>query len=105
MRVIRLRPTAEREIDRAAAYYARSDLDTALRLYDSVDRALELLAQNPSIGTRRYAHLLPGGKLRMWPLRRFPYIIFYLDVARTLEVLRFLHARRDIPAALHETEE
>ncbi len=102
MRAIRLRPRAEREIDQAAAYYARSDIDTALRLYDVVDHALELLADNPAMGTRRYAHLLPGVLLRMWPLQRFPYIIFYLDVPRTLDVLRFLHAHRDIPAALKE---
>jgi len=75
MRTIRLRPKAEREIDQAAAYCARSDVGVALRLYDAVDHALELLAHNPSIGTRRYAHLLPGGRLRMWPLQRFPYII------------------------------
>jgi toxin ParE1/3/4 len=102
MRIVRLRPKAEREIDQAAAYYARSDVDTALRLYGAVDRALVLLSRNPSIGTLRYAHLLPGGRLRMWPLRRFPYLVFYLDVPPTLDVLRFLHARRDIPAVLQE---
>lgn len=102
MKTIRLRPKAEGEIERAAAYYARSDIETALRLYDAIDRALTLLAANPSMGARRYAHVLPGVELRFWPLKRFPYLIFYVSGPKTLDVLRFLHAHRDVPSALSE---
>jgi toxin ParE1/3/4 len=37
---------------------------------------------------------LPG--VRAWALKRFPYIIFYADRGETIEILRVLHAHRDI---------
>ncbi|MFP4148003.1 MAG: hypothetical protein ACLFUG_02215 [Nitriliruptoraceae bacterium] len=35
-------------------------------------------------------------------MRRFTYLIFYLEQADRLDVLRVLHAHRDIPASLQD---
>jgi toxin ParE1/3/4 len=39
---------------------------------------------------------LPG--LRFWPLKRYPYFVFYLERETHIDVWRVLHAERDIPA-------
>jgi toxin ParE1/3/4 len=37
-------------------------------------------------------------------LRRFPYLIFYMEQADHIDVWRVLHGRRDIPALMREPE-
>ena len=55
---------------------------------------------NPATGSLRYGDQsgLPG--LRFWPIRRFPHLVFYVEQADRVDVLRVLHGSRDIPAAL-----
>jgi toxin ParE1/3/4 len=45
---------------------------------------------------------IPG--LRSWPLRRFPYVIFYIEQENHIDVWRVLHARRDIPALMQQPD-
>jgi toxin ParE1/3/4 len=52
------------------------------------------------MGSPRYEHLLPG--LRFWKLRRFPYLVFYVEQVNSVDVPRVLHAARDIAALLPE---
>jgi toxin ParE1/3/4 len=40
----------------------------------------------------------------MWPVRRFPYLIFYLETEDRVDVWRPLHNRRDIPASLQRLD-
>jgi len=42
--------------------------------------------------------------LRVWPLRRFPMLIFYQERPDTIDVWRILHAQRDIPSWMAEPE-
>jgi plasmid stabilization system protein ParE len=55
-------------------------------------------------GASRYAYELDIPGLRRWPLRRFPYLIFYMEQADHIDVWRVLHGRRDIPALMREPE-
>lgn len=102
MKPLRIRPLADDEIDAAARCYRRKRVALADELYDEVANALTKLARNPGTGSPRYAHVLPGGALRMWILRKFPYVLFYLEHDTHLEVIRFLHSHRDMPAALQD---
>jgi len=43
---------------------------------------------------------LPG--LRFWPLQRYPYLVFYIELADHIDIWRVLHSQRDIPAWLHD---
>jgi hypothetical protein len=43
---------------------------------------------------------LPG--LRSWPLRRFPYLIFFIEREEHIDVWRMLHDQRDIPAWMQD---
>lgn len=40
--------------------------------------------------------------LRAWDLTAFPYLVFYVVHAETVEVVRVLHARRDVGARIQE---
>ena len=39
----------------------------------------------------------------MWPLNRYPYLVFYAEQGQQVDVWRVLHAQRHIPAWLQET--
>ena len=62
------------------------------------------LAQHPTIGSPRYAFELRLEGLRAWPLRKYPYLVFYVEREDHLDVWRVLHAQRDIPAWVQEPE-
>jgi toxin ParE1/3/4 len=63
----------------------------------AVQGAFGRIGARPGIGSPRYAHELGLPGLRVWPLRRFPYLIFYVERADHLDVWRVLHAQRDLP--------
>jgi toxin ParE1/3/4 len=99
-RVLRVRPLATADIDHTAAFLFDENPVAAMSFLDAVETAFGLLVEQPGIGSPRYARLLPGVTLRMWPVQGFPHLIFYLDRAEAVEVLRVLHGARDIPAIL-----
>ncbi len=83
--------------DAAAHYAAEADAATARRFIDAAEQAFTVIARQPGIGSPRYAVELDWPGLRTHPVARFPYLIFYLEQADHLDVLRVLHADRDIP--------
>ena len=101
MKAVVVRPAAAREVDDAAAYYAAQNPPLGEALYDEVDRALALLAERPGLGSTRYQHVR-SDRPRMWPIGRFPYLVFYLEHHDRIEIIRFLHAHRDLPIALRD---
>jgi len=98
---VRIRPAADRDLDAALAFLLQDGARAAARqLLEEFEAALFRIAARPAIGSPRYAKLLPG--LRFWKLRRHDYLVFYIEQPAWIEVLRLLHARRDIPAALRD---
>lgn len=51
----------------------------------------------------RYAHELALPGLLYWPLRRYPYLVFYVERDDHVDVWRVLHGVRDIPEWLIES--
>jgi toxin ParE1/3/4 len=90
--------------DVAAHYAAEVDADTARRFIDAVVRTFTIIARQPGIGSPRCAVELDWPGLRTHPVQRLPYFVFYLEQTDHLDVLRVLHAHRDIPASLQEPE-
>lgn len=98
-----LREAARQDIDDAIAHYAaEAGAPVALAFIDALERAFRQLARHPASGSPRYASELRIEGLRAWPLRRFPYLLFYRDAGDRLDVWRVLHAQRDIPAWMQE---
>lgn len=100
--VIRLESARQDERD-AVAYYAReAGLDIALRFAEAVRDAYRSVGNRPAIGSPRYGDLLGIEGLRSRKLSRFPFLVFYVEGKDRIEIWRVLHAKRDIPAWLHE---
>lgn len=102
MKPARVRPLADTDIDRVLVDVRSQNPEAASRLLAALERAFRDLSEHPGAGSPRYAHVLPAEGLRMWPVTRFPYLIFYFERADHLDVVRVLHGARDIPAMLRD---
>ena len=103
-RPVVLRQLAQQDVDEAIAYYLQeAGQAVALGLVDSLEEALDHIAKHPKTGSPRYAVELDLPGLRMWPLNRYPYLVFYAEQGQKVDVWRVLHAQRHIPAWLQET--
>jgi toxin ParE1/3/4 len=101
MKPVRVRPRADTEIDALADYIANDSLGAAMRFLDAMQKTFDQVADQPGIGSPRYAHLPMLEGLRVWPVSEFEnHLIFYIERPSYVDVLRVLHASRDIPAAL-----
>lgn len=97
---------AHEDVEDAVAYYlGEGSVDAALGFVDALERAYVHIARHPSAGSPRYAHELELPGLRCWPLKRYPYLVFYVEHEDRVDVWRVLHARRDIPAWMQVPEE
>lgn len=92
------RDQADVDIREAVQHYLdESAPKAALGLIDEIERAFKHIARNPATGSSRYAHELDLPGLRAWPLRRFPYLVFYVEREHDIDVWRVLHAQQDVP--------
>lgn len=103
---VRLRHAAVADVDAAVDHYlAEARADVAHRFVTTVERATISIGKTPRRGSLRFAYDLEIPDLRCWPLTRYPYLIFYVEHADHVDVLRLLHTRRDIPATLTDTND
>lgn len=104
-RVVIPRAAAHRDVEAAVDHYTdTADVDVALRYVASLESAYRIIAKRPFTGSPRFAHELDLPGLRSRKLARFPYLIFYFDRGDHIDVWRILHAQRDIPTWLAESE-
>lgn len=99
------RELARRDVDEAIDHSLQEGAEqAALRFVDALEQAYLQLGRQPASGSLRYARELGIPGLRSWPLRRFPYLVFYLEREDHVDAWRVLHGRRDVPAWLREAE-
>ena len=97
------RAQARQDVEDAVPYYLGEGAATAaLGFIDSLEKAYDHIGRNPATGSPRYAHALNLPSLRSWPLTRYPYLVVYVERPDHIDVWRVLHAKRDIPAWMHE---
>ena len=97
------REQAKRDVDDAIAYYLSEGAETAaLGLIDALEQAYGHISRHPATGSQRYAFELNLPGLRVWPLTRYPYLVFYVERPDDIDVWRVLHGQRDIPAWMQE---
>ncbi len=100
-----LRERANRDAEEAADYYLReAGESTALRFVDALEHACAQVAIHPAAGSSRYAHELSLPGLRVWSLKRYPYLLFYVERGDHVDVWRVLHAERDVPSWLRDPD-
>lgn len=97
------RAIARRDIDAAIDHYLREDADAAaLGFIDELERAIAELATHPKLGSTRYAHELQLPDVRSWLLKRFPFVVFYVEQGDHIDIWRVLHAENHVPRWLRE---
>ena len=99
------RRRARRDVEAAVDYYGgEAGPDVALGFIDALQAAYRTIAAHPAAGSPRYAHELALPGLRTRALKRYPYLVFYIERDDHIDVWRVLHAQRDIPAWMQEPE-
>jgi toxin ParE1/3/4 len=99
--VVKIRPAARRDVSAAVVWYAKEGgAAVARRFVDCVHTAFDRLSGHPSRGSPRYAAICALPDLRCMQLKDFPYLVFYMERREWIDVLRVLHAARDIPESL-----
>lgn len=93
------RARALADVDLAVDHYIKeAGADVALDFIDALEQAYALLGETPAAGSPRWSHELNLPGLRTLRLKRFPWLVFYLERTTHVDVWRVLHARRDVPA-------
>lgn len=99
------REQANRDIEEALAYCLREANEAvALGLIDALEQAFDHISRHPASGSSRYGHELGLPGLGAWSLKRYPYIIFYVELPDCIDVWRVLQAQRDIPVWLRPSD-
>ena len=97
---------AIRDVDEIINHYLETKSEAiALGFVDALESAYARIGSNPALGSLRYAYELDLPGLRTWPLKRYPYLIFYVQRDDHLDVWRVLHGSRDVPRWMHEQDE
>ncbi len=99
------RELARQDVDEAIQYYAdEAGEGAALGFVDALEQAYRLIAARPATGSPLHGHALGLPGLRSRRLKRYPYMIFYIDRDDHVDVWRVLHEQRDIPARMREPD-
>lgn len=100
---VALRDRARRDIDEAIDFYlVEAGEAVALRFIVALHATLSALGAQPAAGSPRSAQELDLPGLRSRSLRRFPYVVFYVERDREVDIWRVLRGKRDIAAWLQE---
>ena len=98
-----LRALARGDVNAAIDHYLTdAEEKTALDFLEALERAYRHISRYPASGSPRYSHELDLPELRVWPLRRSPYLVFYIGRDDHLGVWRVLHSQREIPVWMRE---
>lgn len=104
MKPLLRRERADQDVGEAIDYYLQESPQAAFDFVDELERAYRHIQRHPATGGPRYAHELNLPGLRFWSLRRFAYLVFYVEQAEAIEIWRVLQGSRDIPAWLKANE-
>jgi toxin ParE1/3/4 len=100
------RELASRDAEQAiSAYIIEAGRDVALGFIDALEDAYEHIGANSAGSSPRWGQELNLAGLRSRKLKRYPYLVFFMVHEDHIDVWRILHAQRDIPAWLQNTEE
>ena len=95
------RARATDDIDDAIDHYLdEGGVTAAGRCIDSLEATFRQIPRFPGAGSPRYGIELDLEDLRSMPMQRYPYLVFYVERADVVEILRVLRAHRDIPPLL-----
>jgi plasmid stabilization system protein ParE len=91
-----LTPRARQDVNDIWDYIANDNIEAADRVIDALDNAMIKLAKNPGMGHRRDE--LTDKHHRF--LLVYSYLIVYRHETKPLQIIRILHAARDVQSIL-----
>ena len=96
-------PEADRDIDEQCVHIAQGSMEAAHRFLVAVECAIDEIAEMPEVG-RKWELSRPALRsIRVWHVRKFTnHLIFYRVTDEGIEIVRVLHAARDIDAVFKE---
>ena len=101
LKAVTKRRRAEEDVLEQALYIARDNPDAAVRYLEAVDAALRSLGRTPKLGGLYKSRNPTLKSLRRLIVPGFKsYLIFYLDLPSTIDVIRVLHGARDLQVIL-----
>ena len=94
-----VRAKADKDVDELALHIARDSQDAALRFLDAMEATFEQLAAMPELGGLWGFRNPRLAAIRVWQVQGFRHhVIFYRIAEPGIEIVRVLHAARDIDA-------
>jgi toxin ParE1/3/4 len=98
-----LRSGARRDIVQILEWYeTNAGAEVALGFLEAAEKATAHILAFPESGSPIWQTTAAMKGLRVWPIKGFPYLAFYLDRENAPDVIRILHTSRDIPHHLQE---
>ncbi len=99
------RAQVQADVENAIAYYLEQGAQNAVEGFiAALEKAMEHIRRHPTSGSPRYAAELGLPDLRCWQVKRYPYLVFYVECENYVDIWRILHCQRDIPAWMREPE-
>lgn len=89
MKSIILDSEARAELIEAEAWYDDRQFGVGLELHEEVDAALLRIQNDPGVGAR-----YRNTDYRFFRVRRFPYLLYYLDLPDSIWIAAVAHERR-----------
>jgi toxin ParE1/3/4 len=80
---------ARAELEEAVAHYEAQRRGLGRDFHKVFERAVDLIRQNPEIGA-----IYKETSYRYFTLRRFPYVIYYLELREHISIAAVAHGRR-----------
>ena len=100
------RQLALQDVEEALAHDLEEGAEAAaLGFIDALAQAYQHIGRHPATGSPRYAHELNLPGLRVWPLTKYPHLVFYMERPDHIDVWRVLHGQRNIPAWMKAPED
>ncbi len=88
---------AKKDLEEIHDFISQDNPTIALSFINSIQEKLQIVASSPEIGRKREEL---GFELRSFPIRN--YIIFYRIKNSNIEIIRILHAARDVESNFNE---
>jgi toxin ParE1/3/4 len=98
-----VRAAALRDIHRHADYIGERRLSAGRRFYKAAEGAIKKLAERRMLGGSCEFENPELTDLRVWSIKGFEhYLIFYIPLEDGVDVIRVLHASRDVENILRD---
>lgn len=99
------RVLAENDLDNAVDHYLiYAGADVALDFLHDFESAVAFISKSPATGSPKYGYEPSLAGIRFWPMKKFPFLIFYIETEHQIDVWRVMHGNMDITAELNDPD-